>query len=48
MRRPILVNGFSLLKEFVLETTLNVYSHPLPESQPRAVERAAEILDPNG
>jgi integrase len=31
-----------------LETTLNTYSHPIPESQRRAVERVAEILDPNG
>jgi integrase-like protein len=31
-----------------LETTLNIYSHPIPESQPRAVERVAELLDPNG
>jgi integrase len=31
-----------------LETTLNIYSHPIPESQRRAVERVAEILDPNG
>jgi integrase len=31
-----------------LETTLNIYSHPIPESQRRAMERVAEILDPNG
>ena len=31
-----------------LETTLNIYSHPIPESQRRAVERVVEILDPNG
>ena len=31
-----------------LETTLNIYSHPIPESQRRAVERVAEVLDPNG
>jgi Phage integrase family len=31
-----------------LEATLYVYSHPIPESQRRAIERVAEILDPNG
>jgi len=32
-----------------LNTTLNIYSHPIPESQRRAIERVAEILvDPNG
>jgi len=31
-----------------LNTTLNIYSHAIPESQRRAVERVAEILDPNG
>jgi integrase len=30
-----------------LNTTLNIYSHPIPESQRRAI-RVAEILDPNG
>ena len=31
-----------------LNTTLNIYSHPIPESQRRAIDRVAEILDPNG
>ena len=31
-----------------LNTTLNIYSHPIPESQRRAIERVAEIVDPNG
>jgi len=31
-----------------LETTLNIYSHAIPESQRRAMEGVAEILDPNG
>jgi len=31
-----------------LDTTLNIYSHPIPESQRRAIERVADILDPNG
>lgn len=48
MRRPIPVHGFSLRKKLDLETALNVYSHPIPESQRRAVERVAEILDANG
>lgn len=48
MRKPMPVNGFSLLKKLDLETTPNVYSHPIPESQRRAVERVAEILDANG
>ena len=30
-----------------LETTLNVYTHAIPESQRRAVEKVAEILFPN-
>ncbi len=38
----------SLLGHSDLETTLNIYAHPIPESQRRAVERVAEILDPNG
>lgn len=31
-----------------LESTLNIYSHPIRESQRRAIERVAQILDPNG
>jgi integrase len=31
-----------------LETTLNIYSHAIPESQRRAIERVSEILDSNG
>jgi site-specific recombinase XerC len=31
-----------------LNTTLTIYSHPIPESQRRAIDRVAEILDPNG
>jgi hypothetical protein len=30
-----------------LETTLNVYTHAIPESQRRAVGKVAEILFPN-
>lgn len=30
-----------------LETTLNVYTHAIPESQRRAVNKVAEILFPN-
>jgi integrase len=30
-----------------LETTLNVYTHAIPESQRRAVDRVAEVLFPN-
>jgi hypothetical protein len=30
-----------------LETTLNVYTHAIPESQKRAVDKVAEILFPN-
>ncbi len=31
-----------------LDTTLKVYTHPIPESQRRAVEKVAELLDPIG
>jgi integrase len=31
-----------------LKTTLNVYMHAVPEAQRRAMEKVAEILDPNG
>jgi hypothetical protein len=31
-----------------LDTTHNISAQPIPESQRRAVERVAEILDPNG
>jgi Phage integrase family len=31
-----------------LETTLNVYTHPIPGSQRHAVEQVARILDTNG
>ena len=37
-----------LLGHSDFKTTLNIYSYPIPESQRRAVERVAEILDPNG
>lgn len=30
-----------------LKTTLNVYTHPIPESQRRAVDKLAAILFPN-
>jgi integrase len=34
----------SLLGHSDLETTLNVYTHAIPESQRRAVDKVAEIL----
>lgn len=37
----------ALLGHRDLETTLNVYTHAIPESQQRAVDRVAEILFPN-
>ena len=37
----------TLLGHSDLETTLNVYTHAVPESQRRAVEKVAEILFPN-
>jgi len=38
----------ALLGHSDLETTLGVYTHAVPESQRRAVERVAGILDPVG
>jgi Phage integrase family len=38
----------ALLGHSDLETTLAVYSHVVPDSQRRAVERAARVLDLNG
>ena len=38
----------ALLGHSDLETTLNIYTHPIPESQRRAVERVAELMDSNG
>jgi len=38
----------ALLGHSDVETTLNIYTHAIPESQRVAVERVAEILDPNG
>jgi integrase len=38
----------SLLGHSDLETTLGVYTHAIPDSQRRAVERVAEVLDPVG
>jgi integrase len=37
----------ALLGHSDLETTLNVYTHAIPESQRRAVDKVAEILFPN-
>lgn len=37
----------ALLGHSDLETTLNVYTHPIPESQRRAVENVAKLLFPN-
>jgi integrase len=37
----------ALLGHSDLETTLNVYTHAIPESQKRAVDKVAEILFPN-
>jgi integrase len=37
----------ALLGHKDLETTLNVYTHAIPESQRRAVDKVAEILFPN-
>jgi hypothetical protein len=34
----------ALLGHSDLETTLNVYTHALPASQPRAVERVSEVM----
>jgi len=38
----------ALLGHSDVETTLNIYTHAIPDSQRVAVERVAEILDPNG
>jgi integrase len=38
----------SLLGHSDLETTLGVYTHAIPDSQRRAVERVARVLDPVG
>ena len=38
----------SLLGHSDLETTLGVYTHAIPDSQRRAVERVAGVLDPVG
>jgi hypothetical protein len=37
----------SLLPHSDLETTLNTYMHAIPDSQRRAVERAAGVLFPD-
>lgn len=37
----------ALLGHRDLETTLNVYTHAIPESQQRAVDKVAEILFSN-
>ena len=37
----------ALLGHSDVETTLNIYTHAIPDSQRVAVERVAEILDPN-
>ena len=37
----------ALLGHSDLETTLKVYTHAIPESQKRAVDKVAEILFPN-
>ena len=39
-----LVTAQSLLGHSDLETTLNVYTHALPASQRRAVERVSEVM----
>jgi integrase len=36
----------ALLGHSDLETTLNVYTHAIPESQKRAVDKVAEIMFP--
>jgi integrase len=38
----------ALLGHSDVETTLNTYTHAIPDSQRVAVERVAEILDSNG
>ena len=38
----------ALLGHSDVETTLNIYTHAIPDSQRVAVERVAAILDPNG
>jgi len=38
----------ALLGHSDLETTLGVYTHAIPDSQRRAVERVAGVLDPVG
>lgn len=38
----------ALLGHSNVETTLNTYTHAIPDSQRVAVERVAEILDSNG
>jgi integrase len=38
----------ALLSHSDVETTLNIHTHAIPDSQRVAVERVAEILDPNG
>jgi integrase len=37
----------ALLGHSDMETTLNVYTHAIPESQKRVVDKVAEILFPN-
>jgi len=37
-------DGAALLGHSDLETTLNVYTHALPASQRRAVERVSEVM----
>jgi len=37
----------ALLGHSDLETTLNIYTHAIPESQKRAVDKVAEVLFPN-
>jgi len=37
----------AILGHSSLETTLNVYTHAIPESHRRAVEKVAQILFPN-
>jgi integrase len=43
-----LKTAHALLGHSDVETTLNIYTHAIPDSQRVAVERVAAILDPNG
>jgi integrase len=47
-RRIALKTSQELLGHSDLETTLNVYTHAIPDAQRSAVERVGRVLDPVG